>query len=313
MTTRKLNLALLVCDTPKPEVLEKYGDYPTMFTNVFKRANEQKVDITWQYFDVVEKQEYPDLRDLADNRTFDGIVISGSAASAYTDLPWILKLVQFVHKLRAEPYRSQVKLVGICFGHQIIARACGGSCEKNPNGWEFGLIPVYLTPMGKHYLKTDKVFTVKYIHDGHEKKRDYTMTNDVEDDDEKEVNQVHQDHVKDLPPGFHSLATTAPHTPIHSLLSDDNQCITVQGHPEFVRQVVRILLTLRRDAGIVPKDYANEQLEKLDKEPANDDDDEWMVSKFIDFILGELPKVPKDHIDLTTGQAFGNNILIGND
>ena len=137
---RKLNLALLVCDTPKPEVLEKYGDYPKMFTNVFSRANtnelKDKVEITWQHVDVVHKQEYPDLRDLADNRTFDGIVISGSASSAYMDEPWILKLIQFVHKLRAEPYRSQVKLVGICFGHQIIARACGGSCEKNPNGWE---------------------------------------------------------------------------------------------------------------------------------------------------------------------------------
>ncbi|KAI7852489.1 class I glutamine amidotransferase-like protein [Circinella umbellata] len=289
--SKKLNLALLVCDTPKPEVLEKYGDYPNMFTNVFSRANrnelKNKVEITWQYFDVVHKQEYPDLRDLADNHTFDGIVISGSASSAYMDEPWILKLIQFVHKLRAEPYRSQVKLVGVCFGHQIIARACGGSCEKNPNGWE---------------VKREKK---RKGMERKGKKKHYLFT--------LLMNQVHQDHVNSLPPGFHSLATTAPHTPIHSLLSDDNQCITVQGHPEFVREVVRILLTIRRDAGIVPKDYANEQLKKLEDESANDDDDEWIISKFIDFILGELPIVPKDDIDLSTGKTFGNNILIGND
>ncbi|KAI9495504.1 class I glutamine amidotransferase-like protein [Zychaea mexicana] len=263
--TRKLKLALLVCDTPRPEVREEHGDYPRMFSDVFSRANRNNdVEITWQFFDAVHKQEYPDLRDLAENRTFDGIVITGSSASAHTDEPWILELVQFVHKMRAEPFRSQVKLVGVCFGHQIIARACGGSCEKNPNGWE-------------------------------------------------RMNQVHQDHVKTLPPGFHSLATTAPHTPIHSLLSDDNQCITVQGHPEFVRQVVRILLTLRRDAGIVPKEYADEQLAKMEKAPTNDDDDEWMVSKFIDFVLGDLPAVPKDHVDLETGKPFGANVHIGND
>ena len=162
--SRKLNLALLVCDTPKPEVSEKYGDYPRMFTNVFSRAStnelKDKVEITWQHFDVVHKQEYPDLRDLADNRTFDGIVISGSASSAYMDEPWILKLIQFVHKLRAEPYRSQVKLIGVCFGHQIIARACGGSCEKNPNGWE--VIKKKKKEKKKYYLLTTLVYMYVY-------------------------------------------------------------------------------------------------------------------------------------------------------
>lgn len=141
MAKERLHLALLVCDTPKPEVVEKYGDYPHMFTEIFnKAATGKNVEITWQYFDVVHKQEYPDLRDLADNKTFHGIVITGSAASAYEDTPWILKLVQYVSMLRAEPYRSSVRLIGVCFGHQIIARACGGHCERNPNGWEVRFI-----------------------------------------------------------------------------------------------------------------------------------------------------------------------------
>ena len=134
---RQLNLALLVCDTPRKEVVNKYGDYPHLFTQVFNEAiGDRDVQITWKYFDVVHKQEYPDLQDLAENKTFDGIVITGSVASAYLDDPWILKLVEFVQVMRSEPYRSQVHLVGVCFGHQIIARACGGTCIKNPNGWE---------------------------------------------------------------------------------------------------------------------------------------------------------------------------------
>lgn len=138
---QRLHLALLVCDTPKPEVLEKYGDYPHMFKEIFAKASQGKnVEITWDSFDVVRKQEYPDLRDLADNKTYQGIVITGSAASAYTDEPWILKLLEYTRMLRVEPYRSQVRLVGICFGHQIIARACGGECEKNPNGWEVRVV-----------------------------------------------------------------------------------------------------------------------------------------------------------------------------
>lgn len=134
---RQLNLALLVCDTPRKEVVEKYGDYPHLFPQVFNGAiGDRDVQISWKHFDVVHKQEYPDLQDLADNKTFDGIVITGSVASAYLDDPWILKLVDFVKVMRTEPYRSQVRLVGVCFGHQIIARACGGTCVKNPKGWE---------------------------------------------------------------------------------------------------------------------------------------------------------------------------------
>ncbi|KAI9320828.1 class I glutamine amidotransferase-like protein [Dichotomocladium elegans] len=285
---QQLSLALFVCDTPRPQVLDKYGDYPTMFAEIFsKAASGRNVDITWQFFDVVHKQEYPDLRDLAENKTFDGIVISGSAASAYTDEPWILKLVEFVHFMRAEPYRHQVRLVGFCFGHQIIARASGGHCEKNPNGWEFGLVDIFLTPLGKEVLHTEKALV--------------------------RIHQVHQDHVRDLPPGFHSLATTAPHTPIHSLISDDNQCITIQGHPEFKRDVVRILLTLRRDAGIVPTDYANKQLERLDKEQEDDEDDQWLVGKMIDFLQGNLTWKNVDTVDAMTGMACGPNVKIGND
>lgn len=84
------------------------------------------------------------------------------------------------------------------------------------------------------------------------------------------------------------MATTAPHTPFHALVSDDNQCITIQGHPEFLRGFVKILLTIRRDAGIVPKHYANEQLERLDTVPDNRDDSLWFVGRVIDFILGNL-------------------------
>lgn len=99
---------------------------------------------------------------------------------------------------------------------------------------------------------------------------------------------MHQDHVEELPPNFHNLATTAPHTPFHGFVSDDYQCITIQGHPEYVRGFVKTVLTIRRDAGIVPKDYANEQLERLDSVPDNTEDNLWLVGRMIDFVLGNL-------------------------
>jgi GMP synthase (glutamine-hydrolysing) len=125
----KLHLALLVCDTPRPQVLEKYGDYPQMFSKVFTNALGDAGSVTWEFFDVVNKQEYP-----SDTSKFDGLVLTGSSASAYEDVPWIVKLVDFVKQQLNAPIKK--KLVGICFGHQIIARAAGGICAKNPKGWE---------------------------------------------------------------------------------------------------------------------------------------------------------------------------------
>lgn len=124
---------------------------------------------------------------------------------------------------------------------------------------------------------------------------------------------MHQDHVKSLPAEFHSLATTAPHTPIHALVSDDNQCISIQGHPEYRRDAVRILLRLRRDAGIVPKDYADKQLEKLGKESDSQDDDVWIVGRFVDFLLGNLPLETSDSVSPDTGLPHGPNVRVGND
>ncbi|ORX54397.1 class I glutamine amidotransferase-like protein [Hesseltinella vesiculosa] len=240
-------------------VLEKYGDYPKMFSLVFdnaKSASNKPVNITWEAFDVVHEQAYP--QDLA---KFDAIVITGSSASAYEDVPWIVKLVDFVKSVLVQ---QKPKMLGICFGHQIIARAAGGVVAKNSNGWE-------------------------------------------------RLNQVHQDQVSVLPAGFHSLATTAPHTPIHALISDNGQCLTIQGHPEFNRDTVRILLGLRAEAGVIAKDFAQEQINKLDQE-GPDMEDVWLVQHFLDFLLGDLVlQDTEDSVTADTGNPHGPNIKIGND
>ena len=51
--------------------------------------------------------------------------------------------------------RPKVKIVGICFGHQIIARAMGGTLERNPNGWEIATTEIELTEEGKRVLDMD--------------------------------------------------------------------------------------------------------------------------------------------------------------
>ncbi|KAI9028999.1 class I glutamine amidotransferase-like protein [Phycomyces nitens] len=252
-----LHLALLVCDTPHPRVHEKYGDYKVMFPNVFSLAGGDDLNLTWESFDVRE-MVYPTLEDLG-NGKYDGIVMTGSAASAYEDEPWILKLVDFVGLMRTEPFRSKIRMVGVCFGHQIMARACGGVCERNEKGWEFGLYAIKLTPEGKETFQTDK----------------------------EHISQVHRDHVSKLPAGFKNLATTSPHTPIHSMISEDKQCISIQGHPEFNRDTVRILIEARIESGVLTKEEGNKFLENLSN-ASLEIEDIWLTKHFIRFLQGKL-------------------------
>lgn len=62
-------------------------------------------------------------------------IITGSAKSASEELPWILRLKEFIQNC----HQSKTKLVGICFGHQLIALALGGWSERSPKGWDAGV------------------------------------------------------------------------------------------------------------------------------------------------------------------------------
>ncbi|MBE7220829.1 MAG: type 1 glutamine amidotransferase, partial [Caulobacteraceae bacterium] len=61
-------------------------------------------------------------------------VITGSAAGVYDPLPWIAPLKDFIRRAN-----GRAKLLGICFGHQIMAEALGGRVEKSAKGWGLGL------------------------------------------------------------------------------------------------------------------------------------------------------------------------------
>jgi len=65
----------------------------------------------------------------------DGYVITGSPASVNDPLPWITKLQDLIRTLND----GRVPLIGLCFGHQVIATALGGRVSRNPGGWRFGV------------------------------------------------------------------------------------------------------------------------------------------------------------------------------
>lgn len=150
-TTTSLRLAILEADTPLPNTNAKFHGYGGVFTDLFRRAVapdplESHLAIT--AYDVVNHPDgYPDLDGV------DAVLISGSKHSAYLDEPWIVKLVEFTR--RALATEGRVKVVGVCFGHQIVGRALGATVAVNEKGWEVSVTEIKLTGQGRELFGSD--------------------------------------------------------------------------------------------------------------------------------------------------------------
>ena len=142
----------------------------------------------------------------------DAYVITGSSAGVYDDLPWIAPLKAFIRSAH-----GRAKLIGLCFGHQIMAEALGGRVGKSHKGWGLGL----------H----------RYDVTGSEPWMDAEPT--------LAVAASHQDQVMEPPAGAAVLATSA-FTPFAALRYAGGEAVSFQFHPEFERGMAQALVELRR-------------------------------------------------------------------
>ena len=119
-------LAILDTDILYDSLRPRYQCYGKMFSNLLAEAG-----LNWEIetFSVIEG-EYP-----AELDSFDAFLITGSKFDSFADTPWIVELREYVRRL----YKSRMPMVGICFGHQLVAQALGGKTEKSPKGWGVGI------------------------------------------------------------------------------------------------------------------------------------------------------------------------------
>lgn len=160
---------------------------------------------------------------------FEAFLVTGSAAGVYDPLPWIERLIGF---LRALPHSK--KLIGICFGHQIMAEAYGGRAEKSERGWGLGL--------HRYDIHRPAAF--------------------MGDPAPICVPVSHQDQVTRVPPAARVLGGNA-HCPHGVIAYDDRAALSFQCHPEFRPDYARALTHGHR-AGAADPNLVAQALASLD-------------------------------------------------
>ncbi len=200
-----MKIAILQTDTVRPEFAARYGQYPEMFARLLRQA---EPTLEWDGFDVVH-MEYPAKLDA-----YDAFLITGSRFSVYEDLPWIRRLQNFVLQL----HQQRKIIIGICFGHQLVAQALGGKTEKATVGWGVGVHAAHW------YQKPD------WARDA---------------DDEFRLLVSHQDQVTRPASGSEVLAGSdfCP----NAVCQIGDHILTFQGHPEFVLGYSRDLMQMRSE------------------------------------------------------------------
>ena len=191
-----------------PEIVELYGHSSEWIPNILSSKN----------LDFVIKNVYNNDECTIDDG--DVWIITGSKYSVYENVPWINNLVDFVKLL----IKNKKPVLGICFGHQVIAKSIGADVIKNPLGWELGSYSINLTDSGLNH----NLFSGINNHDI--------------------VYESHQDVVVNLPSDVNILANTKKS--IQSFQYKNN-IYGVQFHPEFSWEVTRMLMDLRISRGIL--------------------------------------------------------------
>ena len=209
-----MKIGILQTGHAPEEVQDDLGDVNDFFIRLLDGQ-----DFTFETFCVVDG-DFPDGPEAC-----DGWLITGSKHGAYENLPWIPPLETLIRDV----YAAGRPLVGICFGHQIIAQALGGKVEKFDGGWAVG-----------------------------RQTYDWQGT-------EVALNAWHQDQVTQKPGSADVLASNAFCE--NAALVYDNRVFTMQAHPEFGDTMIEGLIAAR--AGTVPPDLIQEATSNLGRDNSN--------------------------------------------
>jgi GMP synthase (glutamine-hydrolysing) len=199
-----MRLLVLVTGQTIPAIAERRGDFPRW---IGERTGDAWPG-QWAVHDVRTDDALPGPEDA------DAFVITGSSSSVTERAPWMLRIEARIRELVA----ANVPLLGICFGHQLLAQALGGEVARNPRGREIGTVSV-------RRVGDDPLFG------------DLPRSFDI--------HATHVDAVQRLPDGAVRLAETDLDP--NAAFRVGSGAWGVQFHPEFDADVMRAYLVARSE------------------------------------------------------------------
>ena len=192
--------------TTLPELRPRRGDYEDWIV--------ERLGLPWERIELVvvyEGETLPDPHEPA------GVVVTGSSALVSAREPWSERAAAWLR----EAVATGTPLLGICYGHQLLAHALGGRVGRNPRGREIGTVALEL----------------------HAAAREDPLLGGLPA--QLKVQATHVESVLELPPGARLLASSA--TDPHQAFACGERAWGVQFHPEFDAEVVRTYLEVRRE------------------------------------------------------------------
>lgn len=199
-----MKICILDNDRLDEALIPIYGSYGAMLEKVLRAAGATDWEI--EHFRT-PIGEYP-----ASFAEYDAVLLTGSKADSFSDDPWIVELRRRVTELLS----TDIKLLGVCFGHQLIALCMGAKVGRAPQGW--------VTGSNTYQWHADDL-----IDSG----RDAFV-----------LLASHQDQVLELPEGARLLASSE-RCPI-AAYAKGKEVLCIQPHPEFVEDYSGYLLKKRR-------------------------------------------------------------------
>ena len=197
-------LCILDNDILDGHLADTYGSFGALFTQLFERVGAVWETTVFQ----TQRGQYPASFD-----DFDAVLLTGSRADSFSDDPWVIELRRRVRQLLAE----QKKMVGVCFGHQLIALCLGAPVGRAPQGWGAGR-------MTYDWHRPDLPHSAGRV--------------------QISLLASHQDQVHQLPPGA-QLVASSPFCPVASFTVGEH-VFCIQPHPEFSIDLSAHLLDRRR-------------------------------------------------------------------
>ena len=211
-----MKIGILICGKPTKNFINKFGDCGKIYKDFLSSSQEN--NFRYQYYNCYEGK-FPDKLEIS---ICDCFMITGSPHSVYDNLEWINKLKELVRYFD----NIKKKMIGICFGHQLIAAALGCEVKKNTKGWEVSRCRIELNKLGQSLLKKKAINhndNYLYIHQMHK-----DIVSDINEDSGLEIFS------------YNDMCNNQG-------MIKENHILTFQGHPEYFAGIIETLLNQRKN------------------------------------------------------------------